>query len=456
MRAPNVYTACLIGCLYSAAPPIHAADLYSVTADSELKRLTVEACFDTPAPRALVALSDEARALTRQDRAGRIPLERGEHCVEYLVDLSSAKQTGHWRGPVVRGQDAVLLSPSILLWYPDDDRAFDIRFELPTGMQISAAWPRAGEQRFHVGERPTDWNGKIALGRMHLEDMMVAGSRLEVALLEGTPPVDKTMVLDWLRANAEAVAGISGSLPVPRTQVLIMPLGKGGEPVPWGQLSRGGGESIHLYIDQHYDKRAFMNDWVLSHELSHLLHPFISTDGRWLYEGLASYYQSVARARAGLMSEQDAWEELHAGFNRGRFQTKRGQDLREASSDMMRTRAFMRVYWSGAAFFLLADLELRERSAGRQSLDTALRVFGERHLPSNRLWTPEEVIQALDEASDSDVFSTLYQRHIPSDQFPDTKAAFARLGLIATSGRTLKLSDNPTSADLRAAIMGPR
>ncbi len=75
---------------------------------------------------------------------------------------------------------------------------------------------------------------------------------------------------------------------------------------------------------------------MLVHELSHLLHPVIDGYDRWLSEGIASYYQNVLRARAGLRSAQWSWDALHAGFERGIRSTQRGRSLAEVSESMMR------------------------------------------------------------------------------------------------------------------------
>ena len=41
-----------------------------------------------------------------------------------------------------------------------------------------------------------------------------------------------------------------------------------------------------------------------------------------LAEGLATYYQNVLRARAGLLTPSEAWEQIDAGFARGRGATR--------------------------------------------------------------------------------------------------------------------------------------
>lgn len=43
-------------------------------------------------------------------------------------------------------------------------------------------------------------------------------------------------------------------------------------------------------------------DWTATHELSHMLLPYVASRDRWLSESLASYYQNVLRARDGRLA----------------------------------------------------------------------------------------------------------------------------------------------------------
>src|SRR5207244_449476 len=99
-----------------------------------------------------------------------------------------------------------------------------------------------------------------------------------------------------------------------------------------------------------------------------------SRDDAWLSEGFATYYQAVLRARAGFFSARYAWQKMHEGFERGRRQTS-SRSLAETSARMGREYQYMRVYWSGAAIALLADVALRKSSGGKKALDDALRAL---------------------------------------------------------------------------------
>lgn len=447
------------------------AATYRVKYDPGANHLHVTACFTGQPPAELVA--QDARAAryvealgytkgspgtpTRSGKRIRLDGMRDGGCIAYGVDLEAASAQS-WRGPAMAAGGGYLVSPHLFIWPPAHaSRNIEIAFDLPPGIAVSTPWLRSGgndtRREYNTGPRPFSWNARIAIGTFDTEHLELPGGAIDVAILDGEPPPDRKMIIRWLRRNAEALSLVYGRLPVAHLQVIVVPLGRGGEPVPWGQIMRGGGDAAHLYIDQTQSEDAFMSDWVLIHELSHLLHPFMRGNGRWLYEGLASYYQNVLRGRGSLLPPRRAWERLHAGFQRGIAGTRTGQTLAAASEAMLRERSFMRVYWSGAAIALLADIELRERSDGVMSLDSVLSDLQRCCLPGDRYWTDRQVIAKLDELSGTDIFQRLYRRYIDSDRFPDLEAAYRKLGLRPTSDTTLAFAGAGTARALRRAIM---
>ncbi|MGD8498068.1 MAG: hypothetical protein PVG82_04125 [Chromatiales bacterium] len=448
---------------------------YSVQIDEPLISLSVRACFGSQAPSALVAFdgaalrslrdmridsSDGSRVLEPLGRRAWLGELDEDDCIEYRVGLEPTPGAG-WRSGLRRSGASLLMSPQHWLWLPDTPPSrgsIELEFLHATDINVSAPWDRVshapGRTVFRIGPRPYDWRSRIAIGRFPVERIQLPGGDLRLAVLDGSPQPDRAAIRRWIEEAARGLIEVGGRLPVPSAQVLVVPIGHGGEPVPWGQIMRGGGDAVHLYIDQRRPLAEFRADWTLMHELSHLLHPRIDGDDAWLYEGLASYYQNVLRARIGLLDRGEAWAELDAGFERGRRGTPPNRTLAEVSENMPRNGLYMRVYWSGAAVALLADTELRARSGGRQSLDTALAAFAECCMPSDRIWSGAEFMAKLDELSDSDVFMRLYRTHVQSAEFPDLQATYRRLGL-SPSLRGLRLLDDAPDAPIRRAIMRP-
>ena len=445
---------------------------YSVSSDKNLEYLDVRACFDGALPRRLSTSSERAPELMRkallQRRDGAVELtpqgtelvlsSAGDKaCIHYQVDLSVIGMR-QWRSGNWRTRDAIVLDPALWLWLPDNLREQPIRldFELPPGYDVSAPWERkisSDTVSFEVRERMPGFEARMAIGRFSVELIELAGGRMRYALLPGEPAPDAAALRRWITSGARALISTYGHMPVPEVQLLVVPIGQGNEPVPWGEVQRGGGDAVHLYIDQRLSEDAFMDDWVLVHELSHLLHPFIDSHDRWLPEGIASYYQNVLRARAEMKTAQYAWDRLHAGFERGIRGTPSGRSLAEVSETMMRDRSFMRVYWSGAAMALLADVALRQRTGGEQSLDTALAALHDCCLPSERSWSARELMQKLDRLTGTTIFMDLYRKHVDSDQFPELGAVYAELGLQPVSANRLRLDTTAPYAAICEQIM---
>lgn len=181
------------------------------------------------------------------------------------------------------------------------------------------------------------------------------------------------------------------------------------------------------------------------HELSHLYHPYLGRRGRWLAEGLASYYQNVLRARAGMLDGDEAWRRLDAGFRRGE---RAASGMRLDAMDHARGGT-MRVYWAGAAFWLEADLALRQHHD--TTLDAVLDRYARCCLDGTAEVAPEDFAATLDRIAGATVFMPLYARYAAQTRFPDVAPLLRTLGL-AREGDALRFSHDDAAARLRRGI----
>ncbi|MCB1643269.1 MAG: hypothetical protein KDI37_16190 [Xanthomonadales bacterium] len=379
----------------------------------------------------------------------------GGACGGYAVDLgrlADRRSSGH--GYRV-GAD-LLTWPDAWLWWPAS-RSVEavIEFELPDGWQISTPWPQPDPLRseFRLGGWPRDWPGLVALG--HFDRRLLEGSAegVRLAMLGNIERGRRDELARWVTHLAELLEPVGG-LPLPQAQVLIVPMNRGNGPVPWGQVHRAGFGGVHFFVNPQHSLQDFVDDWTGAHEFSHLLHPYLGRRGRWLSEGLASYYQNVLRARSGDLSEFEAWERLLAGFGRGRRDASGGTALLEVARQMQQRRAFMRVYWSGAAWWLQRDVELRLQLGTANGLDALLRRFAMTRLPANRTWSPQEFAAELDRLAGVSVFVPALAPAESELQFPNVAPLLQRLGLISDrSGELRRLDDEAELTALRQAIM---
>ncbi|HEX5123681.1 MAG TPA: hypothetical protein VFV97_10590 [Rhodanobacteraceae bacterium] len=381
-------------------------------------------------------------------------------CLSYRAALGRIVDAGD-RGLGARHGSAIVTDPDNWLLRTDDaDRRVpaEVDVELPAGYAISAPWhplqSSEGATRFSLSPTPKDWLARVAIGKFGTKNVALRGGTLRVSILDGADATERTMLDAWLAHVSRATLSAYGKLPLADVQVLIVPdRDTNNEAVGFGQSSRGQGHALTLFVDPRKSANAFDRDWVAVHELSHLFHPYLDDEGSWLAEGLATYYQNVLRARAGLLTPAEAWEQIDYGFARGRGATGAHDVPLGASGERPN---FMRIYWSGTAYWLEVDTELRRTSGNKLDIDEALRRFDDCCLPSYRAWEPAEFVAKLDALLGTDVFRKHFEAYATRRDFPDLKPLYAKLGLVRGAGDTLTFDEAAPDAAVRRAIMAPR
>lgn len=467
----------LLVCGSVASTPAAAAERihrYDVTVDAEIRSMRVKACFAGLPPAVLVAESLDAPAAFVEGKAvmeRRQPIQPNgtemrlrdiaeDGCIEYSVNLAGGYTKNDLSGNTTKrvGRD-LFTEVGLWFWRPAQLAAgedIEVTFFMPEGLSVSAPWRpvegAAPRPTYRIGRAEFDRPAAVAFGRFKEIPVEVPGAVLRLAILDGAPPADIEAMRAWIQDAAMSVAGVHGRFPVPSPQILVMPGARAQEPTPWAYVLRGGQAAAHFFVNQRRPLRDYIEDWTAPHELSHLLLPYVTSHDAWLSEGMATYYQNVIRARSGAISPADAWQRMHAGFKRGRDSAAKGTTLEQATVRMFRDGGYMRVYWSGAAILMLADVELRRRSDNRQSLDTVLAQFADCCLDPDPEWTARQVFEKFDELSGTEVFRTLYDAHVQSTAFPDLTSVYAEIGLEALGGKVEMKAEAPR-VDIRDAIM---
>lgn len=291
-----------------------------------------------------------------------------------------------------------------------------------------------------------------------ITEAVIPGATLRIEVL---PPIDEQKaaeLVSWLQYVSDNMRLAYGRFPSESPRIVVIPATDrswgGNSPVPFGRLTRSGEDKIELYVNADRPIEEFYGDWTATHEFSHLMLPYVDGRYRWISEGFASYYQNVLMARAGQYSAEQAWQKLYSGLERGRA-SRPDLTLNEAAAAGVR-QARMKIYWSGAAIALLADVELRERSGGRESLDTVLEQLQRCCLPSARTWSGPELFQQLDSlVAGRPIFMPLYERYANRSGFPAFHPTLERLG-IGTDSRRISLQRSAELSHIRKAITDRR
>ena len=179
-------------------------------------------------------------------------------------------------------------------------------------------------------------------------------------------------------------------------------------PVPWAHTSKGWRRKAHLYVDTRFNSLEFSRDWTASHELSHLLFPYLGDQGRWFAEGLASYLQYPIM----YASEVLTWPEVSARVAERLQRVKRSRidpdlSVLEHNRYLSRYGDFPRLYWGGASYFGLVDKTLAEQKQIR--LFEVIAAYAD-CCTKQRIRSYQQMITLFDEISGSHVFTEVYQQ----------------------------------------------
>ena len=246
----------------------------------------------------------------------------------------------------------------------------------------------------------------------------VGGGKIDLAVDSGgsTPEIES-----WVRRAATAVSSFYGRFPVAHLKLTVARVS--------GRRIFGttfGGHLIRMQLGTDATATALEHDWTLTHEMLHLGFPSLDHNHHWMEEGEATYFEPIARVRAGNLEVDRYWKELLGGLPQGLPD--------DGDEGLDRTPTWGRTYWGGALFWFLADLEIREATQNRRSADDALRAILAAGGDGESDWPIERVLATGDRATGTKVLASLYDR-MATHPFPvDIGALSARLGVHLADG----------------------
>ena len=115
------------------------------------------------------------------------------------------------------------------------------------------------------------------------------------------------------------------------------------------------------------------------------------------------------------------------------------------------THTWGRIYWGGALFWFLADVEIHKRTQNRLGLEHALRGVIDAGGSNASRWSLDEIIRAGDAATGVPVLRELYDAMAAEPHPVDLPALMKSLGVEGPRGR-VKLDDTAPLAPIRRAI----
>jgi hypothetical protein len=245
----------------------------------------------------------------------------------------------------------------------------------------------------------------------------------------------------WIDRSAHIVADYYGQFPAP--VVVIRLRGADGSGVNGGRTTNDSGLMIQMRVGRETSSETLAADWVLVHEMVHLALPEVGRTHDWLAEGLATYVEGVARAQFGNRDIADVWAEDRNSMPKG---LPRGGE-----GGMDQSPSWGRTYWGGALYCLQADVAIREQTANRVGLQTALRAILKETGGYGFEKDIGEVLRIGDAATGTHVLYGLYQQIRAKPQTPNLELLWTLLG-VPNDPSTQPFDDRAPLAAIRIAI----
>ena len=306
----------------------------------------------------------------------------------------------------------------------------------PGGLWIAALWVLLSG--CSSAAPPSDAPPKTSGTRIE-----IAGGELDVQVTSKPDSISEDQLLQWVRTAARAVAGYYGRYPVKHVEIAVSTT-SGGGPIN-GQTY--GNSRIEIEFRPGVRPGDLEDDWVLTHEMFHLAFPDLRQSHLWMNEGLSTYLEPIARARIGTIPVERVWREMVEGLPQGLPEPgDRGLD---------HTHTWGRTYWGGCLYWFLAEVQIRQQTQNRRSLDDALRRILDEGGDGAARWPVTRVLEVGDRATGTTVLHELYDQMADKPDGVDLDALWRQLGVRYREGR-VTFEDAAPLAAVRRAITAPR
>jgi hypothetical protein len=266
--------------------------------------------------------------------------------------------------------------------------------------------------------------------------------QLTLALPDGETALSAATLTEWASAVAEGNRRFWGRPPAQGGLVVLVPSPRAG--IPFGRVLSLGGSVVTVLVGKAATGRDLYDDWVLVHELLHLGSPLMRDTGAWLNEGIATFYEPALRARAGWKSEDDVWREWAMQMPRG-LPAMTGIGLRNAGRGG--------IYWGGALFALMAEIELLQASGGTFGFSDCLRQVLASGADATVKWPTARLLQSCDTEVGDAVLERLAERHVGKGSEMTLDEVWRRLGVTLSEDGKITYDDSAELAWLRPLIV---
>lgn len=250
----------------------------------------------------------------------------------------------------------------------------------------------------------------------------------------------------WVDESRAMIRETFGAFPPGELRVRIVPRGRTRGIHDGSTGPQGDGALIEVGVGGAADERALEQDWVLVHEMIHLVVPELPPAQHWFEEGVATYLEPFARARGGKLSEQEVWRELTSEYAQGL--------PRAGEGGLEDTRTWARTYYGGALFCLVADIGIARATHGTKSLRDAFAGTLARGASIRQHSELEQFAAELDSVLGVEVVAALHAQWAHTPVQVDLAALWKELGVVR-EGQEIRFDDSAPLAGWRAKLASP-
>ena len=298
--------------------------------------------------------------------------------------------------------------PATFLYVMDRKEApCGILFRIPEDWLIATGLSRTEDpHRFSARDYDTFIDCPTRIGKFEYWSFRIGKTPFEVALSGATRnKTDRQEFASRLARICSTQIGIMGDVPFDRYVFLLCIPGGGG-------LEHLNSTAIGL-MDLTGSRPGLLSVWdsVLSHEFFHLwnvkrLRPFelgpfdytkpVRTKALWLSEGVTSYYGDLTLARAGLITPRDWWNAMARQITQLQNNPARKRVSVEKSSETVWDGGpfgggGVDYYNKGEILGFLLDIQIRDATENRKSLDDVMRALYRQCMETGRGFAEEDI-----------------------------------------------------------------
>jgi len=280
----------------------------------------------------------------------------------------------------------------------------------------------------------------VAAGEM-TSTFLIGGARIDVTIDAGKLEASQADLLRWVKSAAESVTAYYGRFPVAHLSLQITCFDGSG--IRHGQTFGRDGGLITINAGNKTPPAELADDWMLTHEMVHLAFPSVERNHHWIEEGISVYVEPIARIRAGHWTARQMWMDLVRDLPKGL--------PKQGDQGLDNTHTWGRIYWGGALFCFLADVEIRRRTNNKKGLEDALRGILNAGGDISKDWELANALRVGDEAVGVNVLMKQYEKMKDQPANVDLAALWKELG-IESDAEAIHFQEDASLAAVRRSI----